>query len=470
MSDVALEPGSFRDRTARVFYHDGKIFRGLNSAALREWEALSATRFYRDFADRGGIVATKLRPRSEVLLASPHQWAGVLEHEKLPFVSYPYEWSFEMLRDAALLQLDLVLAALDEGMSLKDASAYNVQWRGVRPVFVDVASFYKRPPREPWVGYRQFCQMFLYPLLLQAYRDVPFQPWMRGSIDGMDAELCLRLLRARDYLRGGVLAHVYLQAKAQAAYSSTTRNVKADLNAAGFDTRIIKANAQRLRALVGGLHWRPHQSTWSEYLRCGHYEPTDAAQKREFVADAAVSRSRRLAWDIGCNVGVFSRILAERADYVVAMDADHVAIDRLYQALKTEGISNILPLIINVTDPSPALGWRNLERKRLDERGLPDLVVALALVHHIVIGGNIPLSEFVQWLRDLGGELVIEFVTREDPMVVTLLRNKDEQYADYDEKVFERELAARFTIVRRQPLGSGTRIMYYARPNSTSTS
>jgi SAM-dependent methyltransferase len=470
MNDVALEPGSFRDRTARVFYHDGKILRGLNGAALKEWEALSATNFYRRFTQSGGIVATEQRDLSTIPLPPSHDWVGVLEHEKLPFVSYPYEWSFGMLRDAALLQLDLVLAALDEGMSLKDASAYNVQWKGATPVFVDIASFYKRNPREPWVGYRQFCQMFLYPLLLQAYRDVPFQPWMRGSIDGIDAEVCLRLLSARDYLRAGVLAHVYLQAKAQAAYSSTTRNVKADLNAAGFDTSIIKANARRLRALVAGLQWKPQQSTWSEYLKCGHYEASDAAQKRDFVREIVGSRAWNVAWDIGCNVGVFSRIVAERAKYVVAMDADTVAIDRLYQALKTERVGNILPLIVNVTDPSPALGWRNLERKPIDQRGRPDLVLTLALVHHVVIGANIPMAEFMQWLRDLGGELVIEFVTRKDPMVVTLLRNKDDHYADYDEQVFEREVAARFTIAKRQALGSGTRIMYHVRPISTSVS
>jgi len=286
---------------------------------------------------------------------------------------------------------------------------------------------------------------------------------MRVNIDGIDAEVCLRLLGLRDYLRAGVLAHVYLQAKAQAAYSSTTRNVKADLSAAGFDARIIKANVQRLRSLVAGLRWQPHESTWSEYLKCGHYEAADAAQKREFVREAAESRRWNLAWDIGCNVGVFSRILAEHANYVVAMDADVVAIDKLYRALKTEPVGNILPLIVNVTDPSPALGWRNLERKRVDERGRPDLVLALALIHHVVIGGNIPMSEFVQWLHDLGGDLVIEFVTRQDPMVVTLLRNKDDQYADYDEQVFERELTARFAIAKRQALGSGTRIMYYAR-------
>jgi precorrin-6B methylase 2 len=312
--------------------------------------------------------------------------------------------------------------------------------------------------------------MFLYPLLLQAYRDVPFQPWLRGSIDGMDAEVCLRLLGARDYFRAGVLTHVYLQAKAQAAYGSTTRDVRADLSKAGFDARIIKANAARLRALVARLSWNPRRSTWSDYVKCGHYDASDAAQKRDFVGQAAASRQWSLAWDIGCNVGVFSRIVAERARYVVAMDADHVAIDRLYRALKSDRVSNILPLVFNVTDPSPGLGWRNLERKRLAERGRPDLVLALALIHHVVIGGNIPMVEFLEWLSDLGGDLVIEFVTRQDPMVATLLRNKEDQYADYDRDVFERELAARFTILRQQPLASGTRVMYHARPISTSAS
>ena len=463
MSEIGIEPGSFRDRTARVFYHDGKIFRGLNEAALKEWEALAAMRFYQRLSGAGAIVPTQRRDLSSVPLSSTGQpWAAILEHEIVPFVSYPYEWSFEMLRDAALLQLDLVLAALDEGMGLKDASAYNVQWKGASPLFIDVASFYTRTAGEPWVGYRQFCQMFLYPLLLQAYRDVPFQPWMRGNIDGMDAEVCLHLLSARDYVRPGVLAHVYLQAKAQAAYSSTTRNVRADLSKAGFDSRIIKANAERLRALVAGLQWKPKQSTWSDYLKCGHYEASDAAQKKDFVRAAAATRQWALAWDIGCNVGIFSRIVAERAAYVIAMDADHLAINRLYLALKAEGVANILPLIVNVTDPSPALGWRNLERKRIEERGHPQLVLALALIHHVVIGGNIPMDEFVQWLRDLGGELVIEFVTRDDPMVVTLLRNKEDHYTDYDEGVFERELASRFRIISRQPLGSGTRIMYHA--------
>ena len=194
MSDIALEPGSFRDRTARVFYHDGKIFRGLNETALQGMAgAVGDAAFFAACL----APAPSSPPSSAISHLSPALRIGISRGpacsntRRLPFMSYPYEWSFEMLRDAALLQLDLVLAGLDEGIGLKDASAYNLQWKGASPVFVDVASFYKRAEGEPWVGYRQFCQMFLYPLLVQAYRDVPFQPWMRGNIDGMDAEVCL---------------------------------------------------------------------------------------------------------------------------------------------------------------------------------------------------------------------------------------------------------------------------------------
>lgn len=470
MNSAVLEPGSFRDRSARVFYHEGAVFRGLTADALNEWEALAATEFYRRFTACGAIVPTQQVDPSTVPPPAPErQWAAVLKHQVVPFISYPYEWSFGMLKDAALLQLDLLLGALEEGMTIKDASAFNVQWMGAAPVFVDVASFYRNRPGEPWAGYRQFCQMFLYPLLLQAYRDVPFHPWLRGSLEGIDAELCRRLLGARDYWRAGVLTHVYLQAKAQAAYGSTRRDVRADLRAAGFDSRLIKANAARLRALIAGLTWKPDRSVWSEYTARGHYEGPDAAQKRDFVRAIATARDWSLVWDLGCNVGVFSRVLAERARYVVALDTDHVAVDRFYQALKAEGIRTILPLVGDVTDPSPDLGWRNLERKRLTARGRPDLVVCLALVHHLVIGANIPLAELLEWLGDLGADVVIEFVTRDDPMVGTLLRNKEDQYRDYDLQLFERELASRFTIARRQPLGSGTRIMYYARAGRQSS-
>lgn len=470
MNGARLEPGSFRDRTARVFRRDQEILRGLNPQALENWERLRSSRFFSRFTETGALVRTEQLSQAQVEQAAHagelREWAAVLRHERIPFVSYPYEWCFGMLKDAACLQLDLLMAALDEGMVLKDATAFNVQWRGGEPVFIDIASFQPLAPGEPWPGYRQFCRTFLYPLLLQAYRGVPFQPWLRGSLEGIPSDHCWRVLTPRDWFRPGVFTDVYLQAKAEARYADTRRNVRGELRAAGFNSALIAANAKRLRKVIGKLRWTPGTSVWSEYATHNSYEAADAASKQAFVREVAASRRWRLAWDIGCNTGVFSRIAAEHAETVVALDADAVAVERLYQDVKREKIRTILPLVFDLADPSPGLGWRGCERVPLAERGRPDLVLCLALIHHAVIAANIPLDEFMDWLAGLGAELIIEFVTREDPMVQRLLANKDDQYDDYQHDRFEQELRRRFRIERQQTLGSGLRVLYQARPNA----
>lgn len=466
MTDT-FEPASFRDRHSRIFRRDSRICRALSATGLREWERLAATRFFGTFVERGALVATR-RAEDEAALLTPlgEGWAAALEHERVPFISYPYEWPFGMLKDAALLQLDLVLAALDEGMILKDATAYNLQFRGASPVFIDIGSFVTLEPGAPWPGYRQFCQLFLYPLLLQAYRDIPFQPWLRGSLEGIEPRDADAMLSARDSLRSGVLAHVKLQAGAQKRFAATGRDVRAELRKAGFDARLIRANVAGLRKLVEKLEWKRHASTWADYAADNSYDEANHQKKAEFVRAAAAERRRPLVWDIGANTGTFSRIASEHADYVVSIDADVLAVERHYQSLKQQGIRTILPLIGNVADPSPALGWRGLERLPLEGRGRPDLVLALALIHHIVISANVPLGEFVDWLADViadDGHLVIEFVSKDDEMVKTLLRNKDDQYGDYEQPAFERKLASRFAIVRQETIQSGTRTLYYAR-------
>jgi len=464
MTNYQFEPGSFRDCKARVFYSANGVFRGLSEQAFNEWNALSSTRFFARFMAEGKLVHTEQVDKSDELgSAISGEWAAVLKHQTIPFISYPYEWSFGMLKDAALLMLELMLAALNEDMILKDSSAFNVQWMGAKPVFIDITSFEKLTPGEPWVGYRQFCQMFLYPLFLQAYKDVPFQPWLRGNIDGIEPEHCNNLMSIWDLLRPGVLTHVYLQTKMQTKYAKTQRDIKGDLRAAGFNKGLIKANVSRLGKIIRGLTWKRTKSQWLDYTSNNNYTETDREVKVAFVHNVVMSRPWHLVWDLGCNIGTFSRIAAENARYVVAIDADQLAIERLYQAFKAEGNTSILPLIINLADASPNLGWRGLERKALTERGKPDLTLCLALIHHIVISANIPLNEFVDWLASLGTSLVIEFVTKEDPMVKTLLRNKEDNYADYEIKYFERCLSKSFDVNRQVVLPSGTRILYYAK-------
>ena len=457
-SHPVVDPGSFRDRKGRVFYRNGGVYRGLSPSALQQWEALSRTSFFRRGVAEGRIVGTERVEPDGVT-----GWAGVLRHEVVPYVSYPYEWTFGMLRAAALLELDLLLEALDEGMILKDSSSFNVQWRGSRPVFIDVPSFETLVPGEPWAGYRQFCQMYLHPLLLQSFRDVPFQPWLRGHIDGIESAHLVRLLSLRDLLRRGVFTHVYLQSKLESRYAGTNEDLKKALRSAGFHAGLIRNNARRLRRIVERLAWRRSRSTWSDYAPAASYEAGSLEKKEAFVREVVSSRRWKLVWDLGCNTGTFSRIAARNAEYVVAMDGDDLAVERLYRDLEAEGNTSILPLVIPLADPSPNLGWRGLERKGLPERGRPELTLCLALVHHLVIGANIPLPDLFDWLATLGGSLVIEFVGREDEMVKTLLRNKEDIYVDYDEAPFERSLEERFEVVGRERLKGGKRILYHAR-------
>ena len=462
MSSPNFDPGSFRDSNTRVFRHNGAIFRGLSRRALDDWNRLAASDFYGRLVREGAVVATEQVEDASALPQVDSKWAAVLKHETVPFISYPYEWPFGMLKDAALLQLNLTLAALDDGMTLKDATPYNIQWFGTKPRFIDLGSFTEYEPGEPWVGYRQFCTQFLYPLFLQAYKDVPYHAWLRGRLEGIEADHCRALFSTRDYLRPGVLTHVYLQAKAQSRYEDSDRDVRQDLRAAGFGAALIKNNIQRLRRIVERLTWNPDRSTWSEYTREHSYKDDDLRRKSDFVRRVLASRRWSLVWDIGCNTGIYSRLAAEHSAYVLALDADHLAVDRMYAALRNEESFSILPLLVNVADPSPSLGWRGVERPALGDRGSPDLILCLALIHHLVIGRNIPIADFVEWLAGLGANVVIEFVGHGDPMVDRLLRNRTGQNIEYSADALEFALARHFTSVTHEPRESGTRTLYYA--------
>lgn len=466
------EPGSYRDRDGRVFYDDARnVCRALSTEALAEWDFVSQTRFFQAAMSAGRIVKSEqIESKEDAVGLRGEGWAGVLRHAAIPFVSYPYEWPFGMLKDAALLHLELLAAALDEDMTIKDGTAYNVQWIGVHPTFIDVPSFERLPAGRPWAGYRQFCQTFLFPLMLQAYRDVSCQPWLRGRLEGISPTECRNLLSLRDYFRPGVLTHVVLHAWLESRSAVRESDPAPGLSAAGFDKQLICRNVAQLIRLIRGLHWSPATSLWSDYAQCNSYAITDRQAKERFVREVVARHWWSSVWDLGCNAGVFSRIAAENAGLVVALDGDPVVVERLYQALtgsSTPDSSRILPLVVSLTDPSVGLGWRGAERKALADRGRPELLLCLGLLHHLVIGGGVPLRDVLDWLAEMNGELVVEFVTREDPMVHRLLRGRRDNYSDYQSDVFERLLAERFDVVRKEMLGSGTRMLYHATPKGT---
>jgi len=467
INDISMEPGSYRDANGRIFYFRDGIYRGLSEKSFDDWKKLSSTNLFSRSVEEGKIVGTELvDPKNSSIPGEfVRNWAAILKHQTIPFISYPYEWSFNMLKDAALLHIELLTGALDEEMILKDSSSFNVQWLGTSPIFIDITSFAKLSPGEAWVGYRQFCQLFLYPLLLQSYKDVNYHPWLRGDIDGIAPVQMLNLMSIRDFFRPGILAHVFLLAKMQKTYGDSNMDVRTELRNAGFGKDLIKNNVKRIQKLVRNLEWKCSKSEWSHYMNAHGYSELDISWKVGFVRDVLRTRNWRLVWDIGCNTGSISKIAAKNAEFVVAMDSDHLAVDMLYRSLKEERIENLLPLVMNIVDSSPSLGWRGKERKTLSGRGNPDLIICFALIHHIVIGANIPLREFVQWLADFHASILIEFVTKDDPMVRKLLWNKEDQCHDYDVTHFEKYLKEHFIIRCQKVLESKTRTLYFAERN-----
>jgi hypothetical protein len=427
---VTADPGSFRDPESRVYIEDGRVLRALGERGLADYEAFASSAL----ADDERIVRTWRTDRPEVL-----------EHERVPFVTYPYEWCFGMLRDAALLQLDLLDRALAENLSLKDATPYNVQFVGPRPVFIDVGSFERLRGDEPWVGYRQFCALYLYPLMLTAYRGVGFQPWLRGSLEGIEPAEAAALLPRRK----GVTINARLLARLERKQGDTSaRETKSRLAQAGFKPELIQAQVRRLRKLVAGLEWDLPRTAWTDYER----DPEQLAAKTAFVEEAAARVKPRLAWDLGTNDGTFARIMAPHAGTVIAMDFDHATIEQLYRGLDAP---NVTPLVVDLTDPSPGRGWALRERAPLPERGRPDLTLSLALVHHLAITRNIPLPAVLAWLKSLGGVHIVEFPHRDDPMVHRLLAAKRDEWP-YDREAFESSLIEQFELRGRQDLGTRT--------------
>ncbi len=430
---------------------------------VEDLAALQASTFFVEAQRDGRIVGT--HPTELALGLSDDGWEVAVEHDRVPVISYPYEWTFSMLQDAALEQLALTRSALSEGLLTKDATPYNTQFVGASPMFIDIGSFEGLPPREPWRGYRQFCMLFYLPLLLQATIDVPFQPLLRGSLHGITPETARRMLPVRHRGGKGAFTNVVLHARLERRNAGSQRDAGAELSRAGYGPKLIDAQLAKLERSVGGLRWAAAESEWSNYTDRGHYETEELEQKAAFVERVARRGGPTTVVDLGANDGHFSKLVAPFAKTVVAVDSDSLVVDRLYRSLRAENDRVILPLYTDLTDPSPALGWRGRERSPLTERVDADLVLALALVHHLAITGTVPLPEVVAMLRDFDADVVVEFPDRGDPMVERLLGRKRTGLFDrYTLDDFVAAADARFETVDQVTLRSGRRHLFHLTP------
>ena len=464
--DLRADPGSFRDPTSRVYLGEEGVYRGLDANAASVFRLLKATSFYQNLLEEGLIVASDQHSveNEEFSDLRNDHWASVLVHPKLDVITYPYEWSFSMLKDAALLQLSLLKAAFDEGFTLKDSTPFNIQFVGTRPVFIDVPSFVRREDGEVWLGYRQFCMLYLYPLMVQSYAAVGFQSLLRANIDGITPHDASRLLRGRAIFRRGVISHVRLTSFLEERMARKQRDTAPPSTRRGpsQSDRMFYGLLDSMERLVTSLSVEVGRSDWTHYQARNTYTEDDMSNKVEFVTRALARRRQALVWDIGCNTGQFSRIAAEHADHVLAVDADHDSVEDFYRKLGTQ--NTITPLVMDLSNPSPDLGWANSERRSFYKRNRPSLVMCLALIHHIRISANVPLDLFFDWLRGLDAEVIVEYVDRDDEMVKKLLANKKETYQDYCRKTFEAELLRRFMILDSCEVKDGLRSLYHCSP------
>ncbi len=446
------DPGSFRDPASHIVFTGDRVFRLLDERGLRSWNALSATDFFARAISEGRLIgSTPVEYEAEEV-------AGALEHPRIPFVSYPHEWTFSMLKDAALLQLDLLAEALVDGITIKDATPFNVQFVDGRPVFLDIGSFEEYSPGEPWIGYRQFTRQFLFPLMLRADAGIPFQPWMRGNPEGPTAAEMRNVLGFWQRLRPSTLPHVSLQARMERSMSGAP--VRNHLKTAGFGAEMILANVNKLRKLVEGLEWEAGAGGWVGYESCDHVA-RDRDKKGDFLTRALETHRPRRVVDLGANDGHFSELAAGSGAVAIAVDGDEAVLDALYR----RG-SKVSIVLSDLTNPTPAQGWAGKERPGLMERADPDLVIAYGLIHHLIYTASIPPSEVVAWLAALGCPVVVEFVAPEDEMVATLTANKleSELHPNRSRTEFEGLLSTHFETIASQTLDGGTRVLYSLAP------
>jgi ribosomal protein L11 methylase PrmA len=390
----------------------------------------------------------------------PSQAYQIVQPEPVQFVSYPFEWSFSQLKDAALTTLEIQLKAFAAGMTLKDCSAYNIQFHRGRPVLIDTLSFEKYRDGEPWVAYRQFCQHFLAPLALMSHKDVRLGLLLRDFIDGIPLDLASALLPSRTRLNFGLLTHIHLHASAQRRYAD--KPVKKEVSKRRMSRNAFQGLVEGLQSTVRKLKWNPAGTEWGDYYpeASSHYSEQALGHKKKLVAEFLAQAQPQSVWDLGANVGLFSRIASDQDIPTIAFDIDPAAVEQNYLACVSRKETNMLPLLQDLTNPSPGIGWHNQERMSLMERASVDAVMALALIHHLAISNNVPLDQLAEFFHQLGKWLIIEFVPKTDSQVQLLLASRVDIFTEYNVESFEKTFKKLFHVRASTSIQDSQRRLY----------
>ncbi len=454
MSEARVS-SSFRDPSGFLFTRKGVLYRQVNQSFAKAYDKFISSGLYEELTQRGWMVAHKevdVKPEEE---ATAYR---VLQPDLVPFISYPYEWSFSQLKDAALLTLEINKLALSKGMILKDASAFNIQFMDGKPILIDTLSFDLYRKGSAWDGYRQFCQHFLAPLALASHVDVRFMQLSKNYIDGIPLDLASRLLPGKTrFGLSGLNIHIHMHARVQREYADKQTS---QYNAALLTKESMLNMLKGLSQTVEKLTWQPKGTEWGDYYSATNYSDDSLRLKGEVVGSFIEKAKPAKVWDLGANNGLFSREAAKRGIFTVASDIDPAAVEKNYLTIKAHSEKNLMPLVMDLTNPSPAIGWANQERNSFNGRGPVDMLLALALIHHLAISNNLPLESIADYFASIADWAVVEFVPKSDSQVKRLLATRKDIFGHYTEEGFEAAFSRVFKIAEKQPLVGSERTLY----------
>lgn len=446
------QPASFRDPDGYMFVHNGTLYRCVNTSYESNYNKLKKSGLYNILIEKGWLVS-----HDEIYeIPLPQGCNYILKPERLPFISYPYEWSFGQLQEAALLTLDILSLGLDYGMTLKDATAYNITWHEGKPIFIDTLSFMDYSDGSPWQGYRQFCSHFLAPLALMQHVDLRLQKLLLTCIDGIPLDLASTLLPWRTRMNMGLGIHIHMHARSQRKYASVQKKVSVKV-----PIKTLRNLIESLRNSVLALTPPVAQTEWGSYYSDTNYTAEQHAEKKEVIAGWLANGRAERVLDLGANDGTFSRVAVQAGSMVIAADIDPMAVQFNYAQCKSDGETRITPLLLDVTNPSPGIGWLCRERSSVFERFQIDLGMALALVHHLAISNNTPLDMILEAFARMAPIWIVEFVRKHDSQVQRLLANREDIFPDYTEEGFEKAATRFFNIESKHTINGMNRILYF---------
>ena len=459
MENQKILPSSFRDPSGFLFHHDDILYRQVNSSYKEEFDHLIDSGLYDKLVEQNLLISHHEVENS--IISSETNIYKIIQPKKLNFISYPYEWCFSEFKQAALTTLEIQKISLEYGMTLKDASAYNIQFINGKAIFIDTLSFEKYVEGQIWTPYKQFCQHFLAPLALMSHTDIRLNQLLRVYVDGIPLDLTSKLLGKGTRFSFSLLSHIHMHAKSQKHYEDKPVTAKQKKLGKNSFVGLIES----LNSGVKKLNWKPEGTEWAEYYSETNYSDVSFTEKKKFIGDTLEKIKPTIVWDLGANTGIFSRISSEKGIDTISSDIDPAAVEKNFLNVTSKNENNILPLILDLTNPSPGLGWDNKERSSFLERGPVDLVFALALIHHLAISNNLPFYKIVQFFEKICRHLIIEFVPKNDSQVMKLLATREDIFNEYTMEKFEAEFQKSFSIEEKIKLEDSERFLYIMKKN-----